>query len=187
MSHTASLAGADMVAAAFLKRIGVARAPSLAVFLETLKFLHIAGPIDGRDIVSLSFSGGEAALMADALARTNLNPRPFAKRQSESVQATLSDLVTISNPLDYHTFIWGDAVRLTAAFSAVVACGFDLNILDRLCTWLRWHTMLPPMSTIPGTPNATYAFHRSHVHKRLFWLSTCHGRTAVGTTTGGLQ
>ncbi len=37
---------------------------------------------------------------------------------------------------------------------------------NRLCTWLRWHTMLPPMSTIPGTPNATCAFHRSHVHKR---------------------
>ncbi len=37
---------------------------------------------------------------------------------------------------------------------------------NRLCTWLRWHTMLPPMSTIPGTPNATCAFHRSHGHKR---------------------
>ncbi len=24
-----------------------------------------------------------------------------------------------------------------------------------------------PMSTIPGTPNATCTFHRSHVHKRL--------------------
>ena len=41
------------------------------------------------------------------------------------------------------------------------------NSPNRLCTWLRWHMMLPPMSTIPGTPNATCAFHRSHVHKRL--------------------
>ncbi len=40
------------------------------------------------------------------------------------------------------------------------------NSSYRLCTWLRWHTMLPPMSTIPGTPNATCTFHRSHVHKR---------------------
>ncbi len=45
---------------------------------------------------------------------------------------------------------------------------FRLNAIseNRLCTWLRWHTMLPPMSTIPDTPNATCTFHRSHVHKR---------------------
>ena len=40
------------------------------------------------------------------------------------------------------------------------------NSRDRLCTWLRWHTMLPPMSTIPGPAGATCALHRSHVHKR---------------------
>ena len=63
---------------------------------------------------------------------------------------------------------WINMVCLIAAPEGLEAFGSacpDIPVY-RLCTWLRWHTMLPPMSTIPGTPNATCAFHRSHVHKR---------------------
>ena len=52
-----------------------------------------------------------------------------AAEQGEAVRATLSDLVTISNPLDYHIFIWGQAERLRATFTAVMACGWDLACL----------------------------------------------------------
>ena len=49
--------------------------------------------------------------------------------QAEAVRATLSDLVTISNPLDYHIFIWNQPERLRATFTAVMACGWDLACL----------------------------------------------------------
>ena len=129
LSHTASLAGEDARAAAFLARVGIARAPSLPAFLEALKLLHVTGPLPGRDVASLSCSGGEAALMADALDGRRLRARPLTEAERGRVAATLSDLVTVSNPLDYHTFIWGDAERLAAAFAAMLGCGFDLGLL----------------------------------------------------------
>ena len=129
LSHTASLAGSDAAATAFLKRVGIARAPSLPTFLEALRLLHASGPLPGRDVASLSCSGGEAALVADALERRNLAARSLTAAESAGVQATLGDLVTVSNPLDYHTFIWGDAERLAATFSAMLGCGFDIGLL----------------------------------------------------------
>ena len=145
LSHTASLAGSERSAAAFFRRTGIGRVHSLPDLLEALKLLHAGGPLDGRDIASLSCSGGEAALMADALGGRRLRVRPLTGAERERVGATLNDLVTVSNPLDYHTFIWGDADRLAATFTAVLGCGFDLALLvidpprtDR-CDDAEWH------------------------------------------------
>ena len=129
LSHTASLAGADAAMDALLRRVGVARVASLPVLLETLKLLHTVGPLPGCDLVTLSCSGGEAALIADAGASRRVRFRPFTPEQGETVRATLSDLVTISNPLDYHIFIWNQPARLRATYTAVVACGWDLACL----------------------------------------------------------
>ncbi|MGO4129317.1 acetate--CoA ligase family protein [Inquilinus sp. YAF38] len=129
LSHTASLAGADAVTDAFLRRIGVVRVASLPVLLEALKLLHVAGPLPGRDIASMSCSGGEAALIADAALGTGLRFRPLDAAQTARVAATVSELVTVSNPFDYHTFIWADAPAMTETFSAVMAAEFDLTLL----------------------------------------------------------
>ena len=48
LTHTASLSGSDAAADAFLKRLGIARVHSLPAFLETLKLLHVCGPLGGR-------------------------------------------------------------------------------------------------------------------------------------------
>ena len=145
VSHTASLAGSDRSAAAFFRRAGIGRVHSLPALLEALKLLHAGGPLDGRDIASLSCSGGEAALMADAIGGRRLRARPLTRAERGRVGTTLNDLVTVSNPLDYHTFIWGDADRLAATFAAMLGCGFDLGLLvidpprrDR-CTDREWH------------------------------------------------
>ena len=145
VSHTASLAGSERSAAAFFRRTGIGRVHSLPALLEALKLLHAGGPLAGRDIASLSCSGGEAALMADALGGRRLRARPLNRAERERVGATLNDLVTVSNPLDYHTFIWGDADRLAATFTAMLGCGFDLALLvidpprtDR-CDDAEWH------------------------------------------------
>ncbi|MEK0084141.1 acetate--CoA ligase family protein [Benzoatithermus flavus] len=129
MSHTASLAGADEAMTALFARLGMARVNSIPVLLETLKLLHAGGALHGRDVVSLSCSGGEASLMADASEGRRLCFRGFDPDQTERVRTTLNELVTISNPLDYHTFIWAKPDQLRATFSAVMACGFDLSFL----------------------------------------------------------
>lgn len=129
LSHTASLAGADAAMDALLRRVGVARVASLPILLETLKLLHTVGPLPGRDLITLSCSGGEAALIADAGAQRRVRFRPFTAPEVETVRTTLSDLVTISNPLDYHIFIWNQPLRLRATFTAVMACGWDLACL----------------------------------------------------------
>ncbi|MGO4721791.1 MULTISPECIES: acetate--CoA ligase family protein [unclassified Inquilinus] len=129
LSHTASLAGADAVMDAFLQRIGVVRVTSLPVLLEALKLLHVVGPLPGRDIASMSCSGGEAALIADAVLGTGLRFRPLDAAQTARVATTVSALVTVSNPFDYHTFIWANAPAMTETFSAMMAAEFDLTLL----------------------------------------------------------
>lgn len=148
MSHTASLAGSGAAMEALFARLGMAQVRSIPVLLEALKLLHAGGALPGRDIVSLSCSGGEASLMADLGEGRWLRFRPFDERQQAAVRATLNEYVTVSNPLDYHTFIWGRRDQLRATFSAVLGCGFDLGFLlldlprtDR-CDPADWHVSL---------------------------------------------
>ena len=129
LSHTASIAGVDAGADALLARLGFARAHGLADFLEALKLLHALGPLPGRRIGSLSCSGGEAGLMADAVAATSLTLPALTAEQAAAVAATTHPLVTVANPFDYHTFSWGDEAALTATFSAFAGAGFDANVL----------------------------------------------------------
>lgn len=129
MSHTASLAGSDAVADAFFRRHGIARLRSIPEFLETLKLLHLTGPLPGRDIASMSCSGGEASLIADAGEDRKLDFRPLSSDEAAAVRATLSELVSISNPLDYHTFTWAMEPELTETFAAMMNCGFAITLL----------------------------------------------------------
>lgn len=129
LSHTASLAGSDALFDAFFRRLGSARLQSIPEFLETLKLLHVHGPLPGSEICSMSCSGGEASIMADAAERRAVTFRPLQEGERQRVKATLSEMVTVANPLDYHTFIWGDEQALTTTFSAMMGCGFDLSML----------------------------------------------------------
>ena len=148
LTHTASLAGEDAACQAFLKHVGIASLPSLPALLEALKLLHLGGPINGNELVSMSCSGGEAALMADALTRRKLYARSFAEEEKRRIAGTLNELVTVSNPLDYHTFIWQDFDRLRTCFSEVLSCQFDISLLvldvprDDLCDDNPWHVSL---------------------------------------------
>ena len=129
VSHTASLAGSDAVADAVLDRLGIGRVSTLPELIETLKLLHVAGPLESNAISSMSCSGGEASLMADAAVGRNVEFRALKAEQLPALRATLGPMVTLSNPLDYHTFVWGDLGRQTEAFSAMFAGGYALNLL----------------------------------------------------------
>ncbi len=129
VSHTASLAGADALSDAFFARCAVKRVRALDEFVETLKLLHTLGPSPDFTLGSMSCSGGEASLVGDQAEAAGLELRPLTPGEAVKVRAPLSEMVTISNPLDYHTFIWGNEPALTATYQAMLECNFGLTIL----------------------------------------------------------
>lgn len=129
VSHTASLAGNDRVSSALLARLGIGRVDTLPELLETLKLLHLHGPLPSADISSMSCSGGEASLMADAGVRRKVNFRALREEQRQPLRESLGEMVTIANPLDYHTFVWGNREKQTAAFTAMMHGGYALNLI----------------------------------------------------------
>ena len=102
---------------------------SIPTLLEALKLLHLQGPLPGRRIASLSCSGGEAALIADAASTAGLDLAPLSPQAVANISATLPELVSVANPLDYHTFGWRNRAALAATFGAMMRAGADLNLL----------------------------------------------------------
>jgi acetyl-CoA synthetase len=148
LSHTASLAGQDALYDALFARLGIARASDLSIFLETLKLFHVCGPLNGRRLSSMSCSGGEASLMADLAEAHGLETPELPGSAREALASALGAKVTIANPLDYHTYVWGDFEPTRAAFSAMLAARYDMNALvldfpraDR-CDGSSWETTL---------------------------------------------
>jgi len=155
MSHTSSLAGSDVLCDALFRRTGVARVEEIGTFVETLKLLHVHGPLNGGPepagrprITSASCSGGEAALLADTAQRHGVELPPLPDQSALRLREVLGDQVHIRNPLDYHTYIWGDFTAQRECFTALLGAGCDMNLLlldmpraDR-CEGNAWTTAL---------------------------------------------
>lgn len=116
-SHTAALSGTHAASQAYLAQAGIGSVATPAGLIEALKILHVHGPLAGRRVCSLSCSGGEAGLVADLADECVLDFAPLSDTQEHVLRDLLGPLVTLSNPLDYHTFIWGDLETTTAVFS----------------------------------------------------------------------
>ena len=128
-SHTGSMSGRAAAYDALFARYGVATVRTPAELLETLKFLDSGGSLSGRKIVSLSCSGGEASLVADRSETTALTFEPFSAEHSSRIEHTLTELVSVSNPFDYHTFMWGDRAAMARTFGAVMDGPQDATML----------------------------------------------------------
>ena len=126
-SHTAALAGGGAASSAFLRACGVAEVATLPELIETLKVFHVHGPGLGTRLCSLSCSGGEAGLVADLAAPRGIRFEPPTAAQTDRLRATLGPLVAYANPLDYHTFIWGDGPKTTEVFTAMLE-GYDAGV-----------------------------------------------------------
>ncbi len=126
-SHTAALAGGGAASAAFLRQAGVAEVDALSTLVEVLKIFHIHGPGLGPRLCSLSCSGGEAGLVADLAAPAGIDFPPVPEAQAARLGEILGPIVHISNPLDYHTFIWGDGPRTTDVFTTMLGA-YDAGI-----------------------------------------------------------
>lgn len=148
ISHTASLAGSATGASALFSRLGIAEVRSLSSFLETLKLMHSVGTLADNSIVSMSCSGGEASLVADlALERELVFPR-LSPAQKSKLNELLGDKVALANPLDYHTYIWGDVGAMSGVFTAMMAgeASFGVVVLDfprsDRCSTAEWQKVI---------------------------------------------
>ena len=144
VSHTNSLSGSDAASDALFKRLGIARVDSVPVLLEALKLCHLFGRLPGNAIASMSCSGGEAGLMADAVQGRDLHYAELKPAQSQELRDVLGPMVALANPLDYHTYIWNDLEKMTATFAAMLRDGADLTFLvidfprDDRCEYDSW-------------------------------------------------
>lgn len=129
VSHTASLAGGDAGAGALLARLGIGRVRDLPTFVEVLKLLHVAGPLDAPTLSSVSCSGGEASLAADTAHGRAVTFPALTQAQKGALAEALGPMVALSNPLDYNTYIWRDAPAMTRAWTPMAADHIGLTLL----------------------------------------------------------
>lgn len=129
VSHTSSMAGSKAGSRAFLSRLGIGQVSSIPEMVEALKILHLGGPLNGRRVGSMSCSGGEACLMADLGSKRNLDFDCLNYNQKEALKVALGPMVHLANPLDYHTYLWGNEEKLTEVFQAMMLGDYNLTYL----------------------------------------------------------
>ncbi|MDH3546873.1 MAG: CoA-binding protein, partial [Gammaproteobacteria bacterium] len=128
-THTSSLAGSDRLYDALFDRLGIIRVHSFSRLLETLKVFDRGGPLTGRNVVTLSCSGGEAATLADAAPAAGLTTAPFSAAQTEDLKSQFPEWVTVSNPFDYNTSIWGIPQAMEKCFLSALQGEHDAAFL----------------------------------------------------------
>ena len=129
ISHTASLAGSAAGASAIFERLGVAQVQDLTTFMDTLMVLHHVGPLNGDTVATISCSGGEASLMADLGQAVRVEFPDLVPNQRDALRYALGDKVALANPLDYHTYIWGDGAAMGRCYAAMLLGDQDATIL----------------------------------------------------------
>ncbi len=128
-THTGSLAGDSAVAAAVLRRCGFAEVDDVSQLLEALVLAHVVPELPEASIVSASCSGGEAALVADVAEATGIAMPELSVADRDRIGEVLGDRVTVDNPLDYHTYAWGQEDTLRRLFDGVAQVDAALRIL----------------------------------------------------------
>ncbi len=131
-SHTASLAGDAQSAKSLFKRLGIAEVDRLEVLIDTLKIFHSYGPLSSKNVRSLSCSGGEASLVSDLAQAYGIQFPKLEKENISELRSVLGEMVALSNPLDYHTYIWGDINAMASTFIAMMRQhnGITIIIVD---------------------------------------------------------
>lgn len=125
LSHTASLSGADRLYDALFERLGIARCRSLAELVETLKALHVFGPLKGRRVLFTGCSGGDMAMTADLAEGLALEFPPLPAATQAALAALLGERVPLANPFDFQTYIWYERAKLDRLFAILAGAGYD--------------------------------------------------------------
>jgi acetyl-CoA synthetase len=127
LSHTASLAGSDVLVSALFERLGVARVDSLEALMEALKVLHVLGPLNGGRVGAMSYSGGDLTLLADAMG-PKLTMPPLSEEVTQRLSSKVHERMVAANPFDFQMFDWDDEDQLAAYFTDFLSEDFDVSL-----------------------------------------------------------
>ncbi len=127
VSHTASLAGSDVLVSALFERLGVARVDSLEALIEALKVLHVLGPLNGGRIAAMSTSGGDLTLLADGMGPSLTMP-PLSKKVTQRLRTTVHERIVAANPFDFQMFDWDDEEQNAKNFTDFLSEDFDVAL-----------------------------------------------------------
>jgi acyl-CoA synthetase (NDP forming) len=120
LNHTASRAGCDAAFQAMFDRLGVLRVRSMPEMLETLKMFCISGPLAGNRLGVLTCSGADSAMAADRASELDFALPPLSADQQSRLRGYVADFVTLTNPFDYNTQIWGNLELQLRCFGDVL-------------------------------------------------------------------
>jgi len=99
LSHTASIAGSDVVFDAAFKRAGIIRVEDPEELLNSAIALAKQPPLSGDNIAIMSNVGGPAILAADAVVRNGLKLASLSENTRREIEGRYSGLEAI-NPID---------------------------------------------------------------------------------------
>ena len=74
-------------------------------------------------------------MMADLIDGLDISFSGLEKEHKERIQNTLNEFVEVDNPLDYHTFVWGDRLRTASCFKEMMSGDFAATML--LLDWQK--------------------------------------------------
>ncbi len=126
--HTGSQAEPDGAYGDRFERLGIVGVDSPAALLETLKAFTVWDG-GGPAIAAVAASGGDLALLTDLAEEGVLEFPAFDWARAGVLREQLGDLVTVANPLDYGTGVWGRHDELLACFATVMADDLDAVVL----------------------------------------------------------
>ena len=120
-AHTGALAGEDAVYDALFRRYGILRARDLDEMVETAVLLssYPTAPVD-RGVVTITLSGGEAALIADVGTELGLQFGALSKSTISAIKPAFPTFFTPRNPVDAWGLGW-DINRFRLILRGVMA------------------------------------------------------------------
>jgi len=134
-NHSGALAGEDKVVAAFFRHHGVIQLRDLDEMLEAGVLLSAyPDPPRSGNLVAVTLSGGEAAMIADLAETLGLHLRDFAAGTKRALREILPSVSAASNPLD----AWGQ--------------GWDAAMVSRLLTTLTDDQSIGPIVCFGDPP-----------------------------------
>ena len=119
-AHTGSLAGEDRLYDVLFRKLGIVRVRDLDEMLETAILLSAYPKPKTGDLVALTLSGGEAALIADIAATVGVTFPQLSATTLDKLRPAFPPYSRIGNPID----VWGlgfTAERFAMIVDIVVA------------------------------------------------------------------
>ena len=98
-SHTASIAGSDIIFDAAFKKAGIIRVENIEELINAAIAFSKQPPMHGDNVVIVSNVGGPAILAADAVARNNLKLATLSEKTKKKIES-LYPGVDATNPID---------------------------------------------------------------------------------------